>query len=142
MAVKRVSKSKRAKKSKAARVVKKKTPKKAKAAKKALKKAARRIRIIAPPEASAAVTMYGMVSAYANSRGYRVRPVAAHWLRNSTVEVAAKQVHPMLAFEAYKKLIDAMIEESKTIPNYAPGGIGERTLFPALRRLCPLFPIC
>ena len=46
---------------------------------------------------------------------------------------------------AVRRLIRRMIVESKRIPQYAsrhPGIVGEDTLKNALKKLCPLWPIC
>ena len=157
---KRVSKAKRARSSKTARVTRKtfsKPSSKARSAKKVAKKAkvaiprAKTVRHVdsthlslasASQKGALADLLYDNVKMYAKNRGYRLRPGAIDWLRNSTAKMQAKHVDAGIAFAAYEKLIDAMIEESKTIPNYPPGGIGERTLYPVLEKLCPLFPIC
>lgn len=89
-----------------------------------------------------AVDLYELVRQYAKVRGYRLRPRAASWIADSTVKVVSQGADGAQAFDAYRKLIDSMIEESKTIPNYPSGGLGERTLYPVLKRICPLFPIC
>lgn len=93
-------------------------------------------------KASVAGTLFDEAKQYAKDRGYRLRPGAVTWFRDSAAKVAANGVDISAARAAYEKLIDAMIEESLFIQNYPPGGIGERTLCPALKRLCPLFPIC
>jgi hypothetical protein len=47
------------------------------------------------------------------------------------------------ARQALDTLVTAMIEASKSIPNYRQDGvIGERTFQAAMSKLCPLWPIC
>lgn len=46
---------------------------------------------------------------------------------------------------AFERLVDEMLAARKDIPGYIdrhPGVIGEDTLASAMRRLCPLWPIC
>ena len=51
----------------------------------------------------------------------------------------------MAASLSFERLIDEMIRQSRSIPNYQaqhPGIIGEQTLAGALSLLCPLWPFC
>lgn len=46
---------------------------------------------------------------------------------------------------SFSILIATMIEQSREISGYAennPDRIGERTMFRAIEKLCPIFPIC
>ncbi|MCG8313683.1 MAG: hypothetical protein MI976_10740 [Pseudomonadales bacterium] len=98
-------------------------------------------------------------SAYANyyaaRRGYRFGSGAQHMIDRRFAEQAAREVmkkEPQYfepakkkIRENFRKLIDQMIIESKTIDKYAnrqPGVIGEQTLSMAMFKLCPLWPIC
>lgn len=98
-------------------------------------------------------------SAYANyyaaRRGYRFGSGAQHMIGRTFAGQAAREVmkkEPRYFESAkkkirenFRKLIDQMIVESKTIDKYAnrqPGVIGEQTLSMAMFKLCPLWPIC
>jgi|GEM_PF-2411831 len=107
---------------------------------------------------------------YAGERGYRLGD-GAESLMQATMAKAARrisyragrmvsaqppvvgersraEVEAQLLAQAERQthtLIDAMIEASQVIPNYAaerPGIIGEQTYDGALRLICPLWPFC
>jgi hypothetical protein len=109
-------------------------------------------------------------TAYAHERGYRLGDGAAS-LMQATMDKAARrisyragrmasaqlsvlgqreraEVEAQLLAQAERQthtLIDAMIESSRIIPNYAaerPGIIGEQTYDGALSLICPLWPFC
>jgi hypothetical protein len=86
--------------------------------------------------------LYLEVKSYAKGKGFRLRPGATSFLRQSTQKVLDEKHDKGVALDAYRKLIDRMVVEASQIKNYPPGGLGERTLYPALSKLCPLFPIC
>lgn len=56
---------------------------------------------------------------------------------NRSVELSIKD-----AEVSFKRLIDAMIKSAGEIPGYDAGRLGEQTYESALKRICPLWPIC
>ena len=149
---KRVSKAKRVKASTTAgaKKVRKSSPNEK--AKKAVKKAKavtankKRATLAEAHDLRLAASQTGSLSVnklelYARSRGYTLGPSMA-WFLDSTAKVAVRGVGDVVAFAAYRKLIDEMIENGDPVPSYLVGGIDEGAVFAALKRLCPLFPIC
>lgn len=70
----------------------------------------------------------------------RILERAANEGRSELVELDARTSEAQL-----DQLVDAMIEAGRSIPGYFQSRgavIGEQTIDIALRRLCPLWPIC
>ncbi|QKS28168.1 MAG: hypothetical protein HT579_03970 [Candidatus Accumulibacter similis] len=100
------------------------------------------------------IELQGRVQSYLATRGYRLGPGAQLDFDKAITRGAREiQDHPVSrqreetekAIRHLQTVVDAMIAESKRIPGYevrSYRAIGEETLMAALRKLCPLWPIC
>ena len=101
------------------------------------------------------IALFSAAQLYAASRGYRLGPGATGDFETNFAKTAAEDIENLPVTERTMKLrevarnlarlIDQMILEAQRIPNYDkehPGVIGEETLSPAKRYVCPLYPIC
>ena len=94
---------------------------------------------------------------YAASRGYRFGSGADVMLRERLANLSPVELDAARLDEAKRNIerfVDAMIAASNEIPNYSDrspaitgetrssGIIGEQTFAIALRRMCPIWPIC
>lgn len=86
---------------------------------------------------------------YAASRGYRISDVSQRQLFRQLLdrapELASSRDAQIAAEEGLIRFVDAMIAASGTQPGFSPRSavvIGERTFGEALRRLCPIWPVC
>lgn len=93
----------------------------------------------------------GFVQGYAASRGYRISEISQRELYDSLSDEAFRlSVNRDEQFEAEAALmllVDTMIELSGQQPGFRgdPSSftvLGESSFFPALSRLCPIWPIC
>jgi hypothetical protein len=100
------------------------------------------------------IALFSWVQLYAASHGYRLGSGAYEEFKRFSataaddIEGSAPDDRIARLREAGRNLaglIDRMIIEASAIPDYEtrnPGVIGEETLLRALRRLCPIWPVC
>lgn len=77
------------------------------------------------------------VRQYVKDRGFTLSPDNEQWF----ADLVARTQQESGAEQAYRTLLDEMIQEGKK--GFAADGVlRETTREAALRKLCPLFPIC
>jgi hypothetical protein len=100
------------------------------------------------------IALFSWTQLYAASRGYRLGSGAYENFKKFSataaedIEGSASDDRTARLREAGRNLaglVDRMIIEASSIPDYEtknPGVIGEDTLLQALRKLCPIWPVC
>lgn len=93
----------------------------------------------------------GFVQGYAASRGYRISEISqlelSRRLSDQAFRLTTSREAQFEAEAALMLLIDTMINISREPPGFRgdPSSftvLGESSFFPAISRLCPLWPIC